>query len=41
MDKLAHYQNIIKDVLSQYDKLSSQIPDPDIDEILIFDDERS
>lgn len=40
MDKLTHYQNIIKDILTKYEKISSQVPDYDIDEVLIFDDER-
>ncbi len=41
MSKSEHYQNIIKKILTQYDRISSQVPDPDIDEVLIFDDERS
>ncbi|MBP0000796.1 MAG: XisI protein [Cyanobacteria bacterium SID2] len=41
MDKLAHYQDIVKKILTQYEEISSQVPDPDIDEVLIFDDKRS
>ncbi|MGK7955293.1 MAG: XisI protein [Crocosphaera sp.] len=41
MDNLKHYQNLIKSILIKYEKISSQVPDPDIDEVLMFDDERS
>ncbi|NEP85908.1 MAG: XisI protein [Okeania sp. SIO2C2] len=41
MDKLINYQNIIKQILTNYQTISAQIPDPDIDEILMFDDQRS
>ena len=41
MDKLTHYQNIIKQILTQYERISAQVPDPDIDEVLMFDDQRS
>ncbi|MBD2620960.1 XisI protein [Microcystis flos-aquae FACHB-1344] len=41
MDKLNYYQNIIKKILTEYAKFSSQVPDQDIEEILIFDDDRS
>ncbi|MBD2458975.1 XisI protein [Nostoc sp. FACHB-87] len=41
MDKIAHYQNLIKQILAEYDRISSQVPDPDIDEVLMFDDQRS
>ncbi|MEG3438540.1 XisI protein [Pannus brasiliensis CCIBt3594] len=41
MDKLTHYQNTIKKILTEYERISSQVPDPDVDEVLIFDDERS
>lgn len=41
MDKLTHYQTLIKKILTEYEKISLQVPDPDIDEILIFDDSRS
>jgi len=41
MDKLTHYQNIIKQILTEYDRISAQVPDPDIDDVLMFDDERS
>ncbi|GGA19509.1 XisI protein [Okeania sp. KiyG1] len=41
MDKLIHYQNIIKQILTNYQNISAQVPDPGIDEVLIFDDQRS
>ncbi|WP_042711063.1 XisI protein [Crocosphaera watsonii WH 8501] len=41
MDKITHYQSLIKKILLEYEKLSSQVTDPDIDETLIFDDLRS
>ncbi len=41
MNKLTHYKNTIKRILTEYERISSQVPDPDIDEVLIFDDERS
>lgn len=41
MDKLSHYQNTIKNILTKYERISAQVPDPDIDEVLIFDDQRS
>lgn len=41
MEKLTNYQNIIKKILTEYEKISSQVPDPDIDEVLMFDDQRS
>ncbi|MDJ0515934.1 MAG: XisI protein [Trichodesmium sp. MO_231.B1] len=41
MDKLINYQNIIKEILTNYQRISAQVPDPDIDELLMFDDQRS
>lgn len=41
MDKLKHYQTLIKQVLTEYEQISSQVPTPDIDEVLVFDDQRS
>ncbi|ELR99927.1 XisI protein [Gloeocapsa sp. PCC 73106] len=41
MEKLTHYQNLIKQILTEYERISSQFPDDDIDEVLIFDDTRS
>ena len=41
MDKLTNYQNIIKQILTEYERISSQVTDPDIDEVLMFDDQRS
>ncbi|MGK7928508.1 MAG: XisI protein [Spirulina sp.] len=41
MDKLTHYQNLVKQILTEYERISSQVPDPDIDEVLMFDDQRS
>ncbi|WP_373478700.1 element excision factor XisI family protein [Geminocystis sp.] len=32
---------MIKNILTEYEKVSSQLPDPDIDEVLMFDDQRS
>ena len=40
MDRLEHYQTIIKNILTEYDRISAQVPDPDIEEILMLDDER-
>ncbi|TRT81803.1 MAG: XisI protein, partial [Microcystis aeruginosa Ma_AC_P_19900807_S299] len=41
MDKLNYYQNIIKKILTEYAEIFSQVPDQDIEEILMFDDNRS
>jgi phage FluMu gp28-like protein len=41
MDKLNCYQSIIKKILTEYAEIFSQVPDQDIEEILIFDDDRS
>jgi hypothetical protein len=41
MDKLTFYQYAIKKKLTEYERISSQVPDPDIDEIFMFDDRRS
>ncbi|NES63983.1 MAG: XisI protein [Okeania sp. SIO2D1] len=41
MDKLINYQNIIKQILTNYQRISEQVPEPDIDEVLMFDDQRS
>jgi hypothetical protein len=41
MEKLIHYQDLIKQILTEYEIISSQVPDPDIDEVLMFDDQRS
>ncbi|MDB9516928.1 XisI protein [Roseofilum reptotaenium CS-1145] len=41
MDKLIHYQTLIKNILTEYDRISAQVPDLDIDEVLMFDDERN
>ncbi len=41
MEKLTHYQTLIKKILTEYEKISSQVPDPDIDEVLMFDDSRN
>lgn len=40
MDKLTHYQNLIKQILTEYQEISAQVPDDNVDEELIFDDER-
>ncbi|WP_375496405.1 XisI protein [uncultured Nostoc sp.] len=41
MDKLTQYQNTIKQILIEYQKISSQVTVTDVDEVLMFDDERS
>jgi len=41
MDKLSFYQNVIKKILTEYEEISSQVPQPGIDELLMFDDQRS
>lgn len=41
MDRLINYQNIIKKILTEYERVSAQVTDPDIDEVLMFDDERN
>lgn len=40
MDTLKRYQQIVRETLEEYDRISAQVPDPDIDEVLMFDDER-
>jgi hypothetical protein len=40
MDQLNHCQTIIRKILTEYHKIFLQVSDPDIDEVLIFDDER-
>jgi len=35
------YRNIIKKILTEYAEISSQVPDQDTEEILMFDDNRS
>lgn len=41
MDKLNHYQTLIKSILMEYNRISGQVPEPGIEEKLIFDDEHS
>ena len=41
MDKLTQYQKTIKQILTEYQRISSQVTVVDIDEVLMFDDERS
>ncbi len=41
MDKLTQYQNLIKQILTEYQRISLQVPVADVDEVLMFDDERS
>ena len=41
MDKLTHYQNLIKKILTEYQEISAQVADDDVDEELMFDDERN
>ncbi len=40
MEKIIHYQNAIKQILIEYERISAQVPVPDVDEVLMFDDER-
>ena len=40
MEKLSVYQNTIKKILTEYESISSQVPQPGIDELLMFDDQR-
>ena len=40
MDKLIQYQNYIKQILNEYERISAQVPVPDVDEVLMFDDQR-
>ena len=40
MDKLMNYQNYIKQILNEYERISAQVAEPDVDEVLMFDDER-
>jgi len=41
MEKLNQYRNIIKKILTEYDKLASQTPNPEgVDSILAFDKKR-
>ncbi len=41
MDKITRYQNLIKQILTEYERISSQVTDPEIDEVLMFDDQRN
>mgnify|MGYP001064633099 FL=1 len=41
MDKLTRYQDAIKKILTHYEHIASKNPEPDIDEVLIFDDKRN
>lgn len=41
MDKLTHYQNLIKQILLEYQEISAQVTDKGVDEELMFDDQRS
>ncbi|MEH2424919.1 MAG: XisI protein [Nostoc sp.] len=41
MDKLTPYQNLIKQILTEYQRISSQVTVVDVDEVLMFDDQRS
>jgi len=41
MEKLNQYRNIIKKILTEYDKLASQTPNPEgVDIVLAFDEKR-
>lgn len=39
MDTLTHYRTLIKDILTTYVTLAHQRPAPDIEPLLVFDDE--
>ncbi|MDJ0735703.1 MAG: XisI protein [Nostocaceae cyanobacterium] len=42
MDKLEHYRDVIKKILTEYEELASQTPNPSgVDSILALDDKRS
>lgn len=41
MEKLSFYQNTIKKILTEYESISSQVPQHGIDEFLIFDNQSS
>ncbi|NET90989.1 MAG: XisI protein [Kamptonema sp. SIO1D9] len=41
MDKLTHYQDVIKKILNEYERISLQVPRDGIDEIFVFDDNKS
>ncbi len=41
MDKLEHYRHVIQKILTEYEALASQTPNPEgIDSILGFDEKR-
>ncbi|WP_427161846.1 XisI protein [Aliinostoc sp. HNIBRCY26] len=41
MEKLTSYRNLIKNILSEYEKLASQTPNPyGVDSVLAFDEQR-
>ena len=40
MDKLTEYQNLIKRILSEYVELCKRQPKPDIETVLVMDEER-
>jgi hypothetical protein len=40
MDKLTHYRNVIKRLLSDLAEPSNRRPDPDVDMVCAFDEER-
>ena len=40
MDKLNHYRDLIKTILTQYHQLASQTPSPDVESLLAFDETR-
>jgi len=40
MEEITNYQDLIKQVLTEYERISAQVPVPDVDEVLMFDDER-
>lgn len=41
MDKLTHYRNLIKKILTEYEQLASQTPNPSgVDTVLAFDEKK-
>jgi hypothetical protein len=40
MDKIAHYRNLIKNILTQYNEAAANPPTPGVETLLAFDEER-
>jgi hypothetical protein len=41
MDKVVFYQQVIKKVLIEYERISSQVTIPGVEEVMVFDDDRA